>query len=402
MGSGFRWLMASSWASNLGDGIVMAAGPLLVASQTRSPLLVSLALLLQWLPWLLFGLVAGALADRLDRRRLVIVANLVRAAVLALLCLTITTGAVDIAVVLVSMFLLGTAEVFADTTASTLLPMLVEKADLGIANARLMAGHLTLNQLGGAPLGAFLFAAGMVVPFAVQLVCLLLAVVLTARIAMDSGPVREVDRGGVTTDIADGVRWLMRHPPIRTLALVIFTFNVTWAAAWSILVLYSLDELDMGPVGFGLLTTATALGGLVATFSYGWLERHVPLAALMRTCLLLEVLMHVGLALTTAPWLALLIMFGFGCYAFVWGTLSRTVRQRAVPREFQGRVDSVYAVGVFGGMVLGAALGGPIAATWGLRGPFWFAFVGSGLTLALVWRQLAHIAHADEAATVPA
>ncbi|HWI43817.1 MAG TPA: MFS transporter [Nocardioides sp.] len=396
LGPGFRHQMASSWASNLGDGIALAAGPLLVASQTRSPALVSMAMFLQGLPWLLFGLFAGAVADRVDRKRMVAVANVLRAGVLVALCVTIATGLVDVAVVLACMFLIGTAEVFADTAYRTFLPMLVAKPDLGIANARLQVGYITLNQLAGAPLGAALFAAGAVVPFGVQAGCVLLAVVLVLRVALPPGPPRDAGEQHVLRDIAEGWRWLRGHPPVRTLALVIVTFNVTWAAAWSVLVLYSLDVLHMGPVGYGLLTTVSAAGGLVATFSYGALERRVPLALLMRACLLLEVLMHLAFALTKVAWVAVLIMFVFGLYAFVWGALSQAVRQRAVPNEFQGRVGSVYSVAIFGGMVGGSALGGLIAEHGGLTAPFWFAFVGSGLTLALVWRQLGHIAHVDE------
>lgn len=396
LGPGFRRLMVSAWVSNLGDGIVLAAGPLLVASQTRSPALVSLAMLLVGLPWLLFGLFAGAVADRVDRLRMVVVANLLRALVLAALCASILTGAVSIAVVLAALFLLGTAEVFADTAYRTFLPMLVDKADLGVANARLQAGFITLNQFAGAPIGAGLFAVGIAAPFGVQIGCVLLGVVLASRIALPPGPVRgEVDTH-VLRDIADGVRWLVGHPPVRTLALVIVTFNVTWAAAWSVLVLYSLDVLDMGPVGYGLLTTASAAGGLVGTFLYGWLERHVRLASLMRACLTLEVLMHLGFALNRVPWLAVLIMFGFGVYAFAWGTLSQAVRQRAVPTAYQGRVGSVYSVAIYGGTVVGSGLGGLVAEHGGILAPFWFAFVGSGITLTLVWRQLGHIAHADE------
>lgn len=395
LGTSFRWLLASSWVSNIGDGIALAAGPLLIASQTRDPMLVALAALLQRLPWLLFGLYAGALADRLDRRLLVIVANLVRAGVLGVLVATIGSGHVNVGLVLAAMFAIGTAEVFVDTTSSTLMPMLVDKRDLGIANARRMAGFLTMNQTAGPPIGAFLFAAGMVWPFVAQTITVLLAVVLVAKVATTKGAVRSVDTH-VRHDIVDGLRWLMGHPPVRTLALVIVTFNITWGAAWSILVLYSLDRLHMGEVGFGLLTSSAAIGGLVSTFSYGWLERRIPLAALMRTCLLLEVGMHLALALTTVGWVAILIMFIFGLYAFVWGTLSSAVRQRAVPTEYQGRVGSVYMVGVFGGIVIGQALGGVLADVWGLTAPFWFAFVGSGITLALVWRQLGHIGHADE------
>ncbi|MBU2698653.1 MFS transporter [Pimelobacter sp. 30-1] len=388
--------MASAWVSNLGDGIALAAGPLLVASQTRSPALVSMAMLLVGLPWLLFGLLAGAVADRVDRLRMVVVANLLRSVVLAVLCVTIVTGVVNIALVLGAMFLLGTAEVFADTAYRTFLPMLVDKADLGIANARLQAGFITLNQFAGAPLGAALFAVGMAVPFGAQILCGLLGVVLATRIALPPGPVRgEVDTH-VLRDIGEGLRWLMGNAPVRTLALVIVTFNITWAAAWSILVLYSLDVLHMGPIGYGLLTSAAAAGGLVGTFLYGWLERHVPLATLMRACLSLEVVMHLGFAVTRVPWVAVLIMFGFGVYAFAWGTLSQAVRQRAVPMDFQGRVGSVYSVSIFGGTVIGSGLGGLIAQHGGVLAPFWFAFVGSGVTLALVWRQLGHIAHADD------
>ena len=402
LGRDFRVLMASTWVSNLGDGIALAAGPLLVASQTRSPALVSMALLLVGLPWLLFGLFAGAVADRVDRQRMVLVANSLRIVVLLVLVTTIVTGVVSIAVVLGAMFLLGTAEVFADTAYRTFLPMLVEKRDLGIANARLQAGFITLNQFAGAPIGAGLFAVGMAMPFGVQIGCGLLAVVLVSRMALPPGPVRgEVDTH-VLRDIADGVRWLMGHPPVRTLALVIVTFNVTWAASWSILVLWSLDVLHIGPVGYGLLTTASAAGGLVATFLYGRLERHVPLATLMRTCLGLEVVMHLGFAVTTTAWIAVLIMFGFGLYAFVWGTLSQAIRQRAVPLEFQGRVGSVYSVAIYGGIVVGSALGGVIAEHGGITAPFWFAFAGSGLTLLLVWRQLGHIAHADDDTRVQA
>lgn len=396
LGIGFRWLLGSSWVSNIGDGIALAAGPLLVASQTHNAFLVALAGMASRAPWLLLGLWAGALADRLDRRRIVMIADLVRCLVIGLLCLVIATGRVNITVVLVTLFVLGIAEVFADSATSTLLPMLVDKADLGIGNARLQAGFLTANQLAGPPIGAFLFAVGMTWPFLTQAVLVAFSVLLISRVAL-RGPIRDpAVTSHLRHDIADGIRWLLRHPPIRTLALVIFAFNITWGAAWSVLVLYSQDHLHMGEVGFGLLTTASAVGGLLGTGGYDWLERHVSLATIMRVCLSLEVLTHLALALTTTGVLALIEMVIFGAYAFVWGTVSNAVRQRSAPQEYQGRVGSVYVVGLFLGIVIGQALGGVIAENWGLTAPFWFAFAGSALTLGLVWRQLAHIAHAGD------
>ncbi|WP_125776402.1 MFS transporter [Antribacter gilvus] len=395
MGRSFRWLLAAFWTSNIGDGIALAAGPLLVASQTDSPMLVALAALLQQLPWLLFGLWAGAIADRVDRRLLVMVANGLRAVVIAVLAATILTENVSIGVVLGAMFLYGIAEVFADSAASTLMPMLVKKQDLAIGQARLQGGFLVANQLVGPPVGAFLFTTGMAFPFMVQVVAVALAVVLVSRIATTRGAVRGTVDTHLRQDIADGLRWIWAHGPVRTLAIVILSFNVTWAAGWAVLVLYARDHLQMGEIGFGFLTTASAVGGLIGIALFGRLHPRFSLATLMKACLLLEVVTHLGLALAPQGWVAILIMVVFGAYAFVWGTVSATVRQRAVPTEFQGRVGSVYMVCVFGGAVIGNGLGGLIAESWGLTAPFWFAFVGAGLTLAIVWRHLSKVAHAE-------
>jgi predicted MFS family arabinose efflux permease len=387
MGPGFRLLMASSWVSNLADGISLAAGPLLVASLTRDPLLVALAPLLQQLPWLLFGLYAGALADRLDRRVLIVTVDLLRAGLIAGLAIFVATGQATIAIVLVGVFCFGLAEIFADTTTGTLLPMLVKKEDLGIGNARIMAGHITVNQLIGPPLGAILFAAGMALPFFTQAVAVTLAALLIWRIQLPTH-VREPTGAHLGRDVSDGIKWLMANAPIRTLTLVIFSFNITFGASYSVLVLYTQERLGMGEIGFGLLTTAGAVGGLLTTSTYDLLERRFSLGTMMRVCLLLEVFVHLAFALATKPWMGLTIMVIFGAYAFVWATVSHTVRQRAVPMEFQGRVASVYLIAVFGGMVIGSALGGLLARGWGITAPFWFSF-------ALIWRQLPQIAHAD-------
>ena len=140
LGAPFRWLLGSSWLSNIADGIQVAAGPLLVASETRDPLLVSLAAVLQYLPFLLFGLFAGVVADRVDRRRLVAVADLCRVVVVAVLVGTVAANEVNIALVLTAVFLLGLGETFADTTTSTLLPMIVARRHLGIRSTPAPSG----------------------------------------------------------------------------------------------------------------------------------------------------------------------------------------------------------------------------------------------------------------------
>ncbi|HPB72964.1 MAG TPA: MFS transporter [Phycicoccus sp.] len=395
MGRAFRWNLASVWVGNLGDGIALAAGPLLVASQTRNPLLIASAAMVQRVPTLVIGLYAGALADRVSRVRLVVVANVLRALVIAGLIAMIATGRVSIEVVLVAMLLVGLAEQFADAGTRAVLPMIVEPADLGVGNARVMAGYLVANELVGPPVGALLFAAGMALPFGVQAVALLLAAWLFTRIGL-TRHTAAVDRTQqhVGRDILDGLAWIWRTPAVRTLSLVIFFFNLTWGAPWGVLVYWAQERLGVGPVGFGALSTATGLGGLVSIAGYDWLERRFDLGALMKVRLTLEVLVHAALALTTALPVALALMVVFGGYAFVWGSVSNAVRQRATPLDLQGRVGSVYMFGLVAGLLVGQFLGGVIARQWGAAAPFWFAFAGAGVTLALVWRQLDHIAHA--------
>lgn len=395
LGSGFRWLLASAWTTYLGDGFAISAGPLLVASQTKSPGLVALALLLQQLPYLLFGLIAGALSDRLDRRAIVVTVDVLRAGVLALLSVSVITGQVNVAVVLIAMFLLGTAEVFGTNAFATLLPMLVGRADLPLGNARVQGGYVTMQQLVGPSVGAALFAIGMSAPFIGQAVLVTAGAVFVSRIALPRQERQRVEARHVRRDIAEGVRWTVRHPAVRTLVLTILIFNVTFGAAWSVLVLYAKQRLGLQNVGFGLLMTTSAVGGIIATLSYGWITKRVTLGNIMRVGLIIETFTHLGLALTTSPAVAMAIFFVFGAHAFVWGTTSISVRQRVVPNELLGRVGSVNAIGVFGGLVAGAALGGAIAERWGVTGPFWFAFVGSGVFVILIWRQLRHIDYED-------
>lgn len=403
-GGAFRWLLGSAIVANLGDGIALAAGPLLVASLTRDPFLVSLAVLAEQLPVLLFGLLAGATADRMDRQRVVVTVNLGRAVVLAILAVTIATRTVSIAIVLAALFVLGSAETFSNVSTSSMLPRLVPRTDLGIANARIQGAFLLTNQLVGPPIGAFLFAIGMALPFVADASGFALGAVLVSRMAVDLAPEAPVVRRHIRIELAEGIGWLVHHPPMRTLALTIVAFNVTFGAAWSVLVLYARERLGMDAVGFGLITTAIAIGGIAGGLSYGRLERRFALGDIMRVGLLIETATHLILALTTSAAIALATMVLFGAHAFVWGTTSTVVRQRAVPDALLGRVTGVYQVGVTGGIVIGTPIGGLLARTFGITAPFWFGFVGSAILVTLLWRQFALIVHSSEqpaGATVP-
>ena len=398
LGAGYRWLLASSWTTNLGDGVAYAAGPLLVASLTGDPFLIALSALARWAPALVFGLWAGVLSDRLDRRRIVMVADGSRAVVLTVLSVAVLTGHATAAGALVALTLLTVAEVFADNTSATLAPMLVGRDDLALANARLQTGFITLNQLAGPSIGAALFAVGRPWPFVTETVLVVAGVLLVSRVVLPAHGSPAGERCGVGRDIAEGFRWTVRHPAVRTLILTILMFNVTFGAAWSVLVLYATQRLGLGAFGFGLLTTVSAVGGLLATGVYGWLTRRVSLGNVMRAGLIVETLTHLALALTRTAWVAMVIFVVFGAHVFIWGTTSMTVRQRAVPSALQGRVGSLHTICLYGGLVAGSAIGGLLATHYGVAAPFWFAFAGSAVFVVVLWRGLTAIAHADDAA----
>lgn len=397
LGRNFRWLFAAATASNLGDGVLLAAGPLLVASITRDPLAISIAVFAQRLPWLMFGLLAGGVVDRVDRRKLVIMADIVRALVLGGLILFLVTDQVSLLAVYAVFFLLGTAETFADNAASTLTVAVVPRAQLGIANSRIFGSAMITNQMAGPPLGAALFTIAAGAAFGVYAVLLVLGAVLISRMRL---PERAPLSVGIPmrSQIREGALWLWRHPPIRTLALMITIFNVTYGAVVGLYVLYAQDQLGLGNLGFGIFMSMVAIGAVLGSALYSRLEKRFCYATLLRAGLIIETLSHAALALNQSAVLAALIMFLFGVHAAVWGTTSTTVRQLATPDLMLGRVNSVYMLGSLGGLAIGTLIGGALAAQFGLLSAFWFAFAGSLIALGFLWKPMAYVAHAAEVA----
>jgi MFS family permease len=338
----------------------------------------------------------------MDRRLIMIVANATRAAALAVFAIAIASGTVGVTAILITLFALGVAEVFADNTASTLTPMVVDTPDLTTANARLTLGFVTLNQLAGPPIGAALFALGMWLPFAGQAVIMAFGAVLISRVVGARGrPEPDSTPTSLRRAISDGVRWLWGHPRVRTLAMLVSSFNITFGAAFSVLVILASERLGLDEVGYGLLIGSSAVGAILGAIAFSWTERRIGVVSIMRIGLVIETSTHLVLATTTAAPVAFGILILFGAHTAMWGTLSTSIRQAAVPPAFQGRVSSVYQLGLQGGLVIGAGVGAAIAATFGVVAVYWFGFVGSGLILAAVWGSIRNIAVLTAGETSP-
>lgn len=393
----FRWLWAGFGSANLADGVLLAAGPLLVTAITTAPAAVAGAVLAQRLPWLLFSLLAGEVVDRTDRRRLMIVGHVVRALLLAVLVAAVLGDQLTLVLVYAVLFLLGTAETFADNAGSTLVAAIVPSHRLGTANSRLVGTRIVSNQLAGPPLGAFLFAVGVAVPFTVEVALFALAAVCVARLPNDTSIMTAARGEPLRRRLAAGARFLRGNPAVRRLAIVIALFNVTFGATYSILVLYAFERLGLGEAGFGLLLSASAVGGLAGAAVFPRLEARFSYATLLRAGLVVESATHLLLGATTSVGVAGAVLVVFGVHEATWGSLSNTIRLRATPTELQGRVNGIYLLAVFGPMSLGAVLGGAVAEAFGLLSVFWVGGAGASLTTVWAWRGLADLSRYDPA-----
>ncbi|WP_225844581.1 MFS transporter [Streptomyces sp. HPF1205] len=419
LGKDFRVLWAANSVSTLGDGMVAAAAPLLVASVSGNPVLVGLAVFVQQLPWLLFALVSGVFIDRLDKRRLIVAVDAGRGVLTALLALAVWSGHASIPVIYVTAFVLGTGETLAETAASTLVPAVVPPELLPTANSRLHGSYFVLNKFAGRPAGASLFVLAAAVPFGLDATSFVVSAALVAtmhgirreRGAVPPAPSAERPpdapapapapapasapppvpapapaRSSVRADIAEGLRWLWAEPVIRMLTVALCLMNLTLTAGMSILVLYARDRLGTGEVGYGFLLSASAVGGVFGALLAPRLQAWLSASVLLRAGLVIETLTHVGLACATTGWVAGAVLVAFGVHSSVFGGVETTFRQRRVPEELRGRVQSAFMTFALGGNVLGALIGGPLVRWYGVTAPFWWSAAGMAVLTAVAWR----------------
>jgi len=391
LGPDFTRLWSASAITNLGDGALLAAGPLLAACLSSSAVAVSAAVVVQQLPKLLFALFAGALVDRLPRRAVLVAANLARSAVLGVLALTVLTGDVHLGLFYSALFLMGVGESLADTAYGAILVCAVDRASLGRANTRLALTFSLNNQLLGPPLGALAFAVLWALPFAFDAMAFALAGLLTARISQVSTPTpetEEVEQATLRAQITRGLVFVWTTPGLRTLCGCILVMNLTGVGAFAIWVLYAREHLGLSDTGFGFFISAGAVGGIAGSWMYGWLEQRVGRGWILRVGLLVESGTYAALALATDGVVAGGIMGLFGVHTMVWGIAATTVRQRLTPDHLLGRVGSAYMVADLGGVALGALAGGFLAEYVGLLVPFWIAAGAVGLLAVVAWPSL--------------
>jgi MFS family permease len=383
LGRGFWTLFSASFAANLADGIFQIALPLLAASITRDPGLVAGVAFASRLPWLVFALIAGALADRFDRRRTMILVDAGRALVLVGLTVAVLGGGATIWLLYLVAFVLGCFETMFDTAASSMLPNVVGKDRVVAANSRLNAVELTMNQFVGPPIGGFLVAIGVSAAFGTAAAGYLGALLCLLTLTGSFRPVRTGPPSSIRADITVGLSYLRHHRLLRTMALVVGPMNLASTAVFAVLVLYVVapGPLGLDGVGFGLLITSVAVGTVGGTLAAGWFERVLGRANLFVACIASLLVTDLVWILVPQPVLIALILAAATTVGGAFNVVFGSIRQRIVPNHLLGRVMASFRVISWGSIPLGALLGGIIGQAFGLTAVFLSAAVIHALLL---------------------
>jgi MFS family permease len=378
----FQRLWASVTVSSLGDGMRFVALPLLAAQLTSDPRQIAAVYLAEQLPLLLFGLLSGALADRVDRRRILWLVDAVRALTVGALAVAVATHSVTIHLLAGVAFLLGLGQTLYNGAWSGMVPTLVAPIDLTRANARLQAGSLVTDTLLGTPLGALLFGITAALPFAVDAVSFAGAAVLALMLRGNFQPQPSAAPntwGTLCRDTAHGVRWLWRHRLLRRLCLTSGITNLVGAGLIAILVLYARQVLGLSSLAFALLVASFALGGVAGAAGTPRLTARFGNQRVLRLTAAGTAIAAAAAGIANSGLVAAACIATYGAANLAWNITAVSLRQALVPSELLGRVAMAYQMVIGGGTAVGAAAAGFVADSFGLRAPF---FAGAVLLLA--------------------
>ncbi|MFH8810863.1 MFS transporter [Streptomyces hygroscopicus] len=367
---GFGRLWGAAVVSRFGDALRGAALPLLAVSLTDSPVLVSLVTACGFLPWLLFGLIGGAIADRVDQRRAMWAVDGLRAVLMAGFAVAVWLDRASIGLLLVLAFALTTLQTLFDNAATALLPSVVGQEALGRANARLMTGQEVMGRFVGAPLVPVLLGLGAAMPYAADAVTYLVAAVLVASLGV-TPPRREprAPGGSLRRDIAEGLAVLWRDRTLRALCVSTTLCNVGIGALIATLVLHITGWLDAGNAGYAVVITVYGIGSVTGGLLAARFTEKLGNARALVVCGTAQIgaLVVLGAIRSLPAAVAAMGLFGFA--GIIWNVIEVTMTQQRSPGGTLGRVSAAFRTLSVAGAPLGALLGGVMAAAWGLNTP---------------------------------
>ncbi len=400
--------IAASGLTNFADGVAMVAWAWMASLLTRDPLLISLVAVALHLPWFVCAIPAGIIIDRSSRRKMILRMDVVRGVACLFVATSVWTAmplgeapetGISNVTLYVSLILaalcVGTAEVFRDNAAQTILPSLVDKAQLERANGRLWSVELVGNALLGPALGAMLLSIFLPLPFALNAVAYLVAVLIVMRLAGEFRPQQRETRNW-REELSEAFRFLIANPLLRLLALVTGVWNLLFQMSLIALVLHVQENLNQSASAYGLILAAGAVGGIFGGLLGERIVKWLGAAFCAQLTLASTVLLFFVMGLAPGPVLLALTLALFHFSGIVWNTVAVSYRQRLIPDALLGRVNSIYRLMAWGMMPVGLLLSGAsvkLAETMldrsdALIVPFMLSGIGGVLLTLLSWRAL--------------
>ncbi len=399
MGPAFNRMWAASIISNLSDGILIAAAPLLAISLTDSTVLISAIGAMVMLPWLLFAIPIGVLVDRVDRRFILAGANATRSAVVGVLALLIATHHVTIYWLLVASFVIGVCEVAADTTSQSLIPQILEEKNFEKGNSRLQISETVIQGFVGAPISGFIYAIVIALPFFINSIGLAVASLLALSIPIKYlQDIRHDDvdkeKKKFVADMKFGIRYLFNERVLRRLVVTTASIGVCYSMGTATMVLFIIKDLELPKQLFGVILTIQSLGAISGAFMAPRLSKKFGRSRVMTFGITSSsaVLLLQGFSPNIYIFVALAT---FGAFAVSqWNILLMATYQTAIPTELYGRIHGTRRTLVWGMMPVGALSGG-VLAHYSLRLPM---FVGGAIATTIAFLSIGFLINIAETA----
>ncbi|MFF4537246.1 MFS transporter [Streptomyces aureus] len=379
--AGFGRLWTAQTVSSLGDGVTHAALPLLALTLTRDPMALAVVTAAGTLPWVLFGVLGGALVDRWDRRSTMWIADALRAVLLAIPAVASVLDLLSVPLLAAVTFLLGLGGLLFDTAATAYLPDLLgrDPALLERANSRLRGAQTAASGFVGPPAGSALLALGRAVPLVADAVSFALSALLVRSLPAVPRSVPEA-RESLLRQARSGAAYVFRDRLLLGLALRPAVGNIAFLAVETVLALFAHDRLAVDDVGYGLLLTAEATGGLLGAGIATFLGRRLGTGTALTCTAAVEGLAILGLASAGNAYVAGLALAVCGAGMGATMVLGPSLRQAIVPAHLMGRVASTSRMLAMCAAPFGAFLGGWLATAYDLRTPL---YVAAGLLLTM-------------------
>lgn len=351
--------------------MVLAAGPLLALSLTDDSRLIAAVAFATMLPWLILSLPAGVYLDRHDRQKIMYRANMVRGLIFALIAIGIATSLLNIYILIAASAIVGVCELFFDMSSQAILPAIVDEKSLELANSRLYISQIISNGFIGLPFGAWLFVVASGAPFAVNALALVIAAFLIRSIKVELKPdVAKIVQESFVYELKQGLRWLWKHRLLRTLAIMLGIANMCHMFAAAVFVKFARDELGLEARGFGILLAAIAVGSILGGLIGESISKRLGPAVALISAYVIFGLSDLIPGLVPQIWVVAISGVVMSIAGTVWNVITVSMRQRLIPAELFGRVNSVYRFIGTGTTAIGALIGGQIAFNFGLRATY--------------------------------